>query len=463
MRNRKWKIALITTLIGVGIIILLQLYLVFFYGEQSKRDEAIEFLKKLKIWEKKDSDVKIVNGNYLSQMVRFDTKTIKGKNYKIITGWFNYYDLQMADNYLSVAYGRIDGKEFNYDSTLAVQVDNVTVLEKGKNRPFDIDDLMEIKNDGMWTFKYTYEIGGDEENPKLVLQKPKKVESSLRVKSFYSVIDERTGQILKIGKDYEWWMDLESNDELLFLEMDETYENDVKKIKDDEYVLSGDYNDYVPAILKRTQAIWESEYDHRDENINYYIRVVNGAKDYDFGETKTFDGRLINNYIFNGDYLCSNFNDFCFLYINDVIYDSKFVLDQNGSTIYIDNFDFNCSLCFEETEDLSSNLIFSIEKSEGPIVSKENYFISRRTPIKVYSSLTIRKINVNDFVDSDVELKQRVEKLRAKGTEIIFKYNYNLFANGKLVCEDINEIERLAWLECILQANALSITKINNN
>jgi hypothetical protein len=49
MRNRKWKIALITTLIGVGIIILLQLYLVFFYGEQSKRDEAIEFLKKLKI------------------------------------------------------------------------------------------------------------------------------------------------------------------------------------------------------------------------------------------------------------------------------------------------------------------------------------------------------------------------------------------------------------------------------
>ena len=60
-------------------------------------------------------------------------------------------------------------------------------------------------------------------------------------------------------------MDLESNDELLFLEMDETYENDVKKIKDDEYVLSGDYNDYVPAILKRTQAIWESEYDHRDK------------------------------------------------------------------------------------------------------------------------------------------------------------------------------------------------------
>jgi len=55
----------------------------------------------------------------------------------------------MADNYLSVAYGRIDGKEFNYDSTLAVQVDNVAVLEKGKNRPFDIDDLMEIKNDGM--------------------------------------------------------------------------------------------------------------------------------------------------------------------------------------------------------------------------------------------------------------------------------------------------------------------------
>ena len=101
-------------------------------------------------------------------------------------------------------------------------------------------------------------------------------------------------------------MDLESNDELLFLEMDETYENDVKKIKDDEYVLSGDYNDYVPAILKRTQAIWESEYDHRDENINYYIRVVNGAKDYDFGETKTFDGRLINNYIFLATITCEH-------------------------------------------------------------------------------------------------------------------------------------------------------------
>ncbi|MFA5230105.1 MAG: hypothetical protein WC422_01500 [Candidatus Paceibacterota bacterium] len=55
----------------------------------------------------------------------------------------------MADNYLSVAYGRIDDKEFKYDSTLAVSIDNVTILENGKNRPFDIDDLMKIKNDGM--------------------------------------------------------------------------------------------------------------------------------------------------------------------------------------------------------------------------------------------------------------------------------------------------------------------------
>ncbi|MFA5230106.1 MAG: hypothetical protein WC422_01505 [Candidatus Paceibacterota bacterium] len=257
-------------------------------------------------------------------------------------------------------------------------------------------------------------------------------------------------------------MDLESNDELLFLEMDETYENDVKKIKDDEYVLSGDYNDYVPAILRRTQAIWESRYDHREENINYYIRVMGGAKDYKFYEKETIDERLINNHIFNGDYLCSNFNDFCFLYINDVIYDSKFVLDKNDSTIYIDDFEFNRYLCFEETEDLSSNLVFSIEKDEGVHISKENYFISKDDPIKV-GSLTIRKINVNDFVDSDAELKQRVEKLRAKGTEIIFKYNYNLFTNGKLVCEDISEIEYLSWLKCILHANSLVLTKINNN
>ncbi|MDD3156514.1 MAG: hypothetical protein PHP14_03935 [Candidatus Pacebacteria bacterium] len=50
---------------------------------------------------------------------------------------------------MAVAYGQINGDMFEYDSTLAIHVDNVTVLENNRNKPFDIKYLEEIKNDGL--------------------------------------------------------------------------------------------------------------------------------------------------------------------------------------------------------------------------------------------------------------------------------------------------------------------------
>lgn len=454
MKNKTFKIILTTILIGVVAIILLQVYFLFFYANDSNQYAAKEFFKKLNIWEKKYNNVKIVDGNYLSRMIDFDTKKIKGKNYKIITGWFNYYDLQIANNHLAVAYSQINGDMFEYDSTLAIHVDNVTVLENNRNKPFDIKYLEEIKNDGLWTFKYSFAIDNPEENPKLILQKPKKTTNSLIAKYFYWVVDERySGQILNIEKSYEWWMDLQESDELLFLEMDKDYENDVKIIKDDNYVIGGSYNEYVPAILKRTRAIWENKHDNIDGETNYYIKVKGAPRDYDFDCNTTINDSLVRNYKFSGDYLCSNFNDFCFLYVKDIIYNSKFVLNQDDGTVYINNFDYND--VFRESDGLSYNLVFSIERDE----LTENYFISRQEPISI-DSLFIKKINVNKFVDSNTELKERLGKLREKNTEIIFKYDYNLSLTGSLICEDIQRIRKLYWLECILQPDSLTLERV---
>ena len=405
--------------------------------EKGNTGIKVAFIENIKNKNQEMKELNTVEGNYLLQMINSSTKSIKGKNYQVITGWVNANDINISDwQTVSLLYGELENNTWKYTETMRIDIAKVFVLENNKERPLNKKDLMTIQNDRMWTFQYMYKISDPYADNKLVLQRPNIEEKQLVANQF----TQFASQLYDDRKE-----EIKSWDKLAIIEP--IGFQGMKAIKDYNSDHSYGYN-YILGMYDRNTSVLE--YDYSDpEN---YITINNISKELPFDEKDMIDNRIVGSYTFRGKYLCSNFNGFCFFKIDNTVYNSKFVFDKTDNTIRIPGFSL-VDLKFKEDKNENNNVIFSIEKDDKNI----HYYISRNNDI--LQDIEDVRINVDKFVETNKELSLRLEKLNTKGTEIIFKGEYNLKTGGELVCKDIFGIDRLHYLGCILYPNALELQR----
>lgn len=429
-------------LIGVFIFAIGFIYLYVSGGINMK----LGFLEKMSEKKVENKEILRVKGNYLLNLASYEVVRINDIDFRLVTGWVNAYDIEILEGYhFTMIYADVVGEDetvasmIRYDGRIALDISQVFVLDNGKERSLNNDDLAQIENDGMWTFQYKYELNiyGDNGNNKLILQRPKIDKKELIINNFIdkaSVVDEKG-------------LDVNQSDRLVLLQP--AGFQGVKTIKDSDYSIS--YYNYILGMFSRKNSIRE----YGREGTKAYIKINNVSEELPSDEKSRADDRMVENYIFRGDYLCSSFNNFCFLYIKDLVYNSKFSLQESDNTIWIDGFSIDDSN-FNESRGLENNAVFSIKKNK----TGNNYFLSRRANFS--EDLEDIKINVDKFINSNKELSSRLEKLNNKGTEIIFKGDYHLITKGKLVCEDIFNVEYFSWLNCILYPDSFSLNRLDN-
>ncbi len=407
--------------------------------EKGNTGIKISFIENIKSKNQERREVKTIDGNYLSQLTVSDTKNIKGKNFQVITGWVNANDIKISNwQAVSLLYGEIEEDAWKYKETILIDMARVFVLENDKERILNKDDLMTIQNDRMWTFQYMYKISDPYEDNKLVLQRPSIEEKQLVANWFAQYID-------RLYDDRQ--EEIQSWDRLVVIKP--IGFQGIKAIKDYMSIHSYGFN-YILGMFDRNVSVLDYNY----ENPENHIVINNISKELPFEMNSIVDNRIVGSYVFKGNYLCSNFNDFCFFKIDNIVFDSKFIFDETDNTIRIPGFSI-VDLEFKEDVDVANNVIFSIEKND----KDTHYYISRHNSI--LQDIGKVKINVDKFIKTNKELNLRLEKLNTKGTEIIFKGEYNLVTGGELVCKSIFNIERLNYLDCILYADSLELQRVD--
>ncbi len=373
-------------------------------------------------------------GNYYDLMLSKGKAMMNNKLYDVYNGWISpYYDqANFYDTGVDIsAYNNGDNfigsdKADTYDGVTA-KLDKVFIMDNGVERLINFEDQLVIKESGFFTFKAFCEV---EAKPlgffgrvakacpdlgpsylqceKIVFQKPNEGESlNFKAKSFYDDFD---------SDEFKMGIIPEQNQGMQSIEF--TIKGDINKLVT-----------YIPASVSKYQN------DNRDwifAKIDGLDPIATKYKDWIYDLDKT----MVANYDVSGKYLCSPFNEFCFLKLEKLIVNLNLKLDEDKNIVF-DNFYYFNSKLFNEP---------MLKYVEG------DWVLSIANNGEWLKTLNI---DVVGYIDRNKHLESMAEESGIDNYHSVygkmFKDDYTVETSGQFNCGNLYDIIKSGIIECMVK------------
>lgn len=386
-----------------------------------------------------DNSVLNYRGNYYDLMLVRGKAMMNNKLYDVYSGWLSPDKEVFFGSYGVEVQQYNNGNNFigakvseDHDGVMAPW-GKVFVIENGVERLAKFDDKFEIERSGFFTFRALCE---PEKEPlgfwgkvakacpgmgphflnceKIVFQKPNEGEEvQFKAKSFNNEVGDTEDSVGVIPEEKQ-------GVQMVNFEI---------KTKDGTQKVS-----FVPAAMKSS---------HGNDKLVYF--KIDGFKKpismwSDSWEWNLYNS-MVSDYDISGKYLCSPFNDFCFLRIDKLIINTNFKLGPN----------FNVS--FSNFNYFNSGLL------NKPYLNFDN----GKWILKVYSNerrLGDFKVDVSDYIDSNEYLKEMKKKyeLKESSTEDQdWKDYYMVKTTGVFNCGEVYEIIKEKYLQCVVEPTSFDM------
>lgn len=373
-------------------------------------------------------------GNYYDLMLSKGKAMVNNKLYDVYNGWIspyynqaNFYGTGVDISAYNNGNNVIGSEEAETYDGVTANLDKVFIIDNGVERLINFEDQLAIKESGFFTFKAFCE---PEAKPlgffgqvakacpdlgpsylrceKIVFQKPNEGEAlNFKAKSFYNDIDYDQFEIGIIPEQNQGMQSIEF-----------TIKEDTDKLVT-----------YIPASVNK----------YREDNRDWIFAKIAGLDPIATKNTNwiyELDKSMIANYDISGRYLCSPFNDFCFLKLEKLVVNLNLTLDENNNVVF-DNFHYTNTTLFNDPE---------LRYKEGDwILSISN------------NGEWLKTINIDvvGHIDRNKYLKAMAEESAIDNYHTVFgkmfKSDYTVEISGQFNCGNLYDIIKSGIIECMVK------------